>query len=121
MVGEVFAELLKLIQAGERFDIILFDPPSFSTTKKSQFSTRGGTSQLVSATLPLLEPGGLLISSSNHQKVEMADYFKELRRGALEAGAELRTIYRGGQAEDFPVPVSFPEGNYLKYVISVKD
>ncbi|MCF6180191.1 MAG: class I SAM-dependent rRNA methyltransferase [Geopsychrobacter sp.] len=121
IVGDVFAELSRLQQKGERFDIILFDPPSFSTTKKSQFSTRGGTAQLVSATLPLLEPGGLLISSSNHQKVDMTAYVKELRRGALESGCELRTIYRSGQPEDFPVPVSFPEGNYLKYVISVRD
>lgn len=121
IVGDVFAELLKLQQAGETFDLILFDPPSFSTTKKSQFSTRGGTSQLVASTLPLLETGGLLIASSNHQKVDLASYLKELRRGALEVGSELRTIYRSGQPEDFPVPVSFPEGNYLKYVISVKD
>jgi 23S rRNA (cytosine1962-C5)-methyltransferase len=121
IVGDVFAELANLQQAGERFDVILFDPPSFSTTKKSQFSTRGGTSQLVAATLHLLEPGGLLIASSNHQKVDMPSYLKELRRGALEANCELRTIYRGSQPEDFPVPVSFPEGNYLKYVISVRD
>ncbi len=121
VVGDVFAELEKFRQAGERFDIILFDPPSFSTTRKSQFSTRGGTAQLVRASLPLLETGGLLIASSNHQKVDMTAYLKELRRGAVEAGCELRTIYRGGQPEDFPVPVSFSEGNYLKYVISVKD
>jgi len=121
IVGDVFAELDKMQQNGDCFDIILFDPPSFSTTKKSQFSTRGGTSQLVAATLPLLEPGGLLISSSNHQKVDMPSYLKELRRGALETGCELRTIYRGSQPEDFPVPVSFPEGDYLKYVISVRD
>ncbi len=121
IVGDVFAELKKLQQAGERFDIILFDPPSFSTTKQSRFSTRGGTAQLVSDTLPLLEAGGLLISSSNHQKVDMPSYLKELRRGALAVGCTLRTLYRGGQPEDFPVPVSFPEGDYLKYVISVKD
>ncbi len=121
IVGDVFTELTHMQQTGERFDIILFDPPSFSTTKKSQFSTRGGTSQLVAATLPLLEPGGLLIGSSNHQKVDMQAYLKELRRGALDAGCELRTIFRGGQPEDFPVPVSFPEGSYLKYVISVRD
>ncbi len=121
LVGDVFAELDRLQQEKERFDIIPFDPPSFSTTKKSQFSTRGGTTQLVNATLPLLEPGGLLIASSNHQKVDLEAYLKELRRGAIETGCELRTIYRSGQPEDFPVPVSFPEGNYLKYVISVKD
>lgn len=121
VVADVFAELERMRHAAERFDVILFDPPSFSTTKKSRFSTRGGTAQLVSAVLPLLEPGGLLIASSNHQKVDMASYLKELRRGAIEVGCELRTVLRSSQPEDFPVPVTFPEGNYLKYTVSVKD
>jgi 23S rRNA (cytosine1962-C5)-methyltransferase len=120
IVGDVFAELKKLRDAQRRFDIILFDPPSFSTTKKSRFSTQGGTSKLVAETLPLLEPGGLLMSSSNHQKVSLDDYLKELRRGALQTGDELRTIFTSGQPEDFPCPVTFAEGRYLKFVISVK-
>ncbi|HEX9778423.1 MAG TPA: class I SAM-dependent rRNA methyltransferase [Geopsychrobacteraceae bacterium] len=121
IVGDVFRELSRMQQEKRRFDIILFDPPSFSTTRKSRFSTHGGTARLVAETLPLLEDGGLLISSSNHQKVDMPSYLKELRRGALQVGSELRTIYRGGQPEDFPCPVTFPEGDYLKYVISVKN
>jgi len=116
--GDVFSELKKLRDAQQCFDIILFDPPSFSTTKKSRFSTQGGTSKLVAETLPLLEPGGLLMSSSNHQKVSLDDYLKELRRGALQVGSELQTIFTSGQPEDFPCPVSFPEGRYLKFVIS---
>jgi len=120
IVGDVFKELETLQKEGRRFDIVLFDPPSFSTTRKSRFSTHGGTSRLVAETLPLLDDGGLLICSSNHQKVDMGSYLKELRRGALQAGCELRTIYRGGQPADFPCPVTFPEGIYLKYVISVK-
>ena len=106
-------------EQGRTFDIVLFDPPSFSTTRKSRFSTQGGTAKLVAATLPLLESNGLLISSSNHQKVSMDDYLKELRRGALQTGKELKTIFTGGQPEDFPCSVSFPEGRYLKFVISV--
>ncbi|HEY5674137.1 MAG TPA: class I SAM-dependent rRNA methyltransferase [Malonomonas sp.] len=116
--GDVFVELKKLRDAQQRFDIILFDPPSFSTTKKSRFSTQGGTSKLVTETLPLLEPGGLLMSSSNHQKVSLDDYLKELRRGALQMTTELQTIFTSGQPEDFPCSVSFPEGRYLKFVIS---
>jgi len=107
-------------EQGSQFDIILFDPPSFSTTKKSRFSTHGGTAKLVAETLPLLAKGGLLMSSSNHQKVTMEDYLKELRRGSLQVDGELQTIFTSGQPEDFPCPVTFPEGRYLKFVISVK-
>ena len=120
IIGDVFAELAKMQVQQRNFDVILFDPPSFSTTSKSRFSTQGGTSKLVVATLPLLTAGGLLISSSNHQKVSMDDYLKELRRGAIQSGVGLKTIFTSGQPEDFPCSVSFPEGRYLKFVISVK-
>ena len=120
IVGDVFAELARMQTQQRCFDIILFDPPSFSTTSKSSFSTHGGTSKLVAATLPLLESGGLLISSSNHQKVSMDDYLKELRRGALQSGDSIKTIFTSGQPEDFPCSISFPEGRYLKFVVSVK-
>ncbi|MGB9080981.1 MAG: class I SAM-dependent rRNA methyltransferase [Desulfuromonadaceae bacterium] len=120
MVGDCLAVLGKLAQSGKNFDIVLMDPPSFSTTAKSRFTTRGGTSDLVAAALPLLAEGGLLMASSNHQKVDTAEYLKELRRGALQAGSDLRVISLLGQPEDFPYPVTFPEGRYLKYAVCVK-
>lgn len=120
IVGDCLAVLGKLAQSGKRYDIILMDPPSFSTTAKSRFTTRGGTSDLAAAALPLLTSNGLMITSSNHQKVDVADYLKELRRGALQASCDLRVISLAGQPEDFPYPVTFPEGRYLKYAICVK-
>jgi 23S rRNA (cytosine1962-C5)-methyltransferase len=120
VVGDCLAVLDEMSRKGNLFDVVVMDPPSFSTTSKSRFTTRGGTSDLVAAALKLLHDGGLLIASSNHQKVDLADYLKELRRGALEAGSSLQVIQLTGQPEDFPYPVSFPEGRYLKYAICVK-
>jgi len=120
IVGDCLSVLAKLAQSGKSYDVILMDPPSFSTTAKSRFTTRGGTSDLVAAALPMLTDNGLLIASSNHQKVDIAEYLKELRRGALRTGCDLRVISLLGQPEDFPYPVTFPEGRYLKYAICVK-
>lgn len=121
LVGDCLARLAELAAAREQFEIILMDPPSFSTTTKGRFTTRGGTSDLVAAVLPLLVPGGLLICSSNHQKTDLADYLKELRRGVLQIGADLQVIEQRGQPVDFPYPVTFPEGRYLKYLVCVKN
>jgi 23S rRNA (cytosine1962-C5)-methyltransferase len=121
IVGDCLAVLADLAAEGSRYDLIIMDPPSFSTTAKSRFTTRGGTSDLVAAALPLLESGGLLMASSNHQKVDVADYLKELRRGALQAGRPLRVVSLTGQPEDFPYPVTFPEGRYLKFAICVAE
>lgn len=120
LVGDCLAVVHELARQGKSYDIILMDPPSFSTTAKSRFTTRGGTSELIAAALPLLPAGGLLIASSNHQKVDVADYLKELRRGALQADCELRVISLAGQPADFPYPVTFPEGRYLKFAVCVK-
>ena len=120
VVGDCLAVLDDLAQAEKKYDIILVDPPSHSTTARSRFTTRGGTSDLTSAALKLLAEGGLLIASSNHRKVDVADYLKELLRGALHSGCELRVISFFGQPEDFPYPVTFPEGRYLKYAVCVK-
>lgn len=120
ITGDCFKALDQLELAGATFDLVLMDPPSFSTTRKSRFTTRGGTAELVAMALRLLNSGGLLISSSNHQKIDVADYLKELRRGSLSAGIELQVIALRGQGADFPYPVGFPEGRYLKYVVGRK-
>lgn len=120
ITGDCFAVLEELQRQGRQFDLILMDPPSFSTTGKSRFTTRGGTAELVALALNLLPVGGLLITSSNHQKVELADYLKELRRGALQARADISILQTLGQPEDFPFVVTCPEGRYLKYVIGAK-
>ena len=52
--------------------------------------------------------------------MDVADYLKELRRGALQAGSELRVIGLAGQADDFQYPVTFPVGRYLKFAVCVK-
>ena len=119
VAGDCFTELDRLAGAGRRFDLVLMDPPSFSTVRASRFTTSGGTGELVQRALALLPPGGLLVASSNHRKVDLPDYLKELRRGALAAGRVLRVIEVAGQGGDFPWPVTFPEGRYLKYVVSV--
>ena len=118
-VGDCREIMEELTRQGRRFETVLMDPPSFSTTRNGRFTTRGGTSAIVAAAAALVADGGLLITSSNHQKTDLPDYLKELRRGALQAGCDLRVISVAGQPEDFPCPVTFPEGRYLKYVTSV--
>ena len=119
VVGDCFAALDRFARNDRRFDIVLMDPPSFSTTRRGRFTTSGGTADLVEKSLQLLEPGGLLITSSNLQKMTLAEYLKELRKGSLAAGRTLQIVDVAGQAGDFPFLATFPEGQYLKYVVSV--
>ncbi len=117
--GDCFAEVEKFVRRGHRFDVVLMDPPSFSTTRRGKFTTGGGTADMVARVLPLIEPGGLLITSSNLQKMALNDYLKELRKGSLAADRTLQVMEVSGQSPDFPFLTGFPEGQYLKYVVSV--
>lgn len=119
IAGDCFVELDRMAKTGRTFDLVFMDPPSFSTTRKSRFTTTGGTAELVQKLLRLMSPGGVLVTSSNLQKMSLEDYLKELRRGSLAAGCQLQVVSVSGQADDFPFTSSFPEGNYLKYVTSV--
>jgi len=119
ITSDCFVELDRLARAGRSFDVVFMDPPSFSTTRRSRFTTRGGTAELVQRALQLLPPAGLLVTSSNLQKMSITDYLKELRKGSLAAERPLQVVGVSGQAGDFPFMASFPEGEYLKYVVSV--
>ncbi len=119
ITGDCFMVLDQLAKMGRCFDTVFMDPPSFSTTRQSRFTTAGGTAELVQKSLRLLAPNGLLVTSSNLQKMVLADYLKELRKGSLAAGRQLQVVSVTGQAEDFPFMAHFPEGHYLKYVVSV--
>jgi len=120
IVGDCHKVLDRFAQEGKRFDMVIMDPPSFSTVGKNRFTTSGGTASLVAAVLGVLEDGGSLITSSNHQKVDITEYLKELRRGALQAATPLRIIQTSGQGPDFPFLITCPEGRYLKYVVAIK-
>jgi 23S rRNA (cytosine1962-C5)-methyltransferase len=119
ITGDCFVVLDRLAKAGRCFDLVFVDPPSFSTTRKSRFTTSGGTAELVQKVLRLINPGGLLVTSSNLQKMPLEKYLKELRKGSLAGGRHLQVVEVSGQADDFPFSASFPEGHYLKYVVSV--
>lgn len=119
ITGDCFIELERLAKLGRSFDLVFVDPPSFSTTRKSRFTTSGGTADLVQKVLRLIPAGGLLVTSSNLQKMPLESYLKELRKGSLAVGRHLQVVKVSGQADDFPFSPSFPEGHYLKYVVSV--
>jgi 23S rRNA (cytosine1962-C5)-methyltransferase len=119
VTGDCFVELDRLAKSRRFFDLVFIDPPSFSTTRKSRFTTTGGTAELIQKVLRLMPPKALLVTSSNLQRMSLEAYVKELRKGSLAAGRKLQIVSVSGQADDFPYTVSFPEGNYLKYVVSV--
>lgn len=116
--GDCLKVLRRLAADGRTFNLAFVDPPSFSTTKRGKFTTKGGTGEILTALFKVLEPGALLFACSNHQKTDWSDYLKELRRGALDAEVDLQILELHGQGADFVYPAGFPDGRYLKCLMA---
>ena len=123
IVGDVFKVLARFGERSRTFDLVALDPPAFASA-----AARGGKpwsalrdySELVSASLEVLVPGGLLIAACSTHKLSTADFELALAEGALGAGTRLQIIERRGLPPDFPTVPGFPEGNYLKFVVAVR-
>ncbi|MHC5021840.1 MAG: class I SAM-dependent rRNA methyltransferase [Planctomycetota bacterium] len=110
---------------GNAYDVVLTDPPSFATSKKSVFSAVKGYKRLTAAALDVLKPGGIYVAASCTAQISLDEFWEAVRDGAAEAGdgagVPLRVIEQHGLPVDHPVPVAFPEGRYLKFLICVRD
>jgi 23S rRNA (cytosine1962-C5)-methyltransferase len=123
IVGDTFKVLARFADRGRKFDMVVIDPPAFAS------ATRGGNtwsavkdySELISASLQVVAPGGLLLAASSTRKVTQLEFDTALAEGAVLARTELRVIDRRSLPPDFPTMPGFPEGNYLKFVVCVRD
>ncbi len=110
---DVFAWLARMQRKGESFDLIVCDPPAYSTTKKHRFSTAdGGWIELAGLALGVLAPGGQLLAYTNHRKTPRLRFRKQLSEGAARAKITLSGIKDRPDASDFPPP--FGEDAHLK-------
>jgi 23S rRNA (cytosine1962-C5)-methyltransferase len=102
VADDVFAWLVRAARKKERFDLILLDPPSYSSTRTARFVGRSDYGDLAALVMPLLAPGGVLLACSNHRQVSAARFRRFLHDAARQAG---RTLV---QARDVPTPRDFP-------------
>jgi 23S rRNA (cytosine1962-C5)-methyltransferase len=112
--GDAFAFLERKRQRGERFDLVIVDPPPFSRVKDRVFSAMRDWEELLQAIAHVVEPGGEILAISNAAKLEEGELLSALGRGAGLAGREARLVGELGLPEDFPVPPAFGEGRYLQ-------
>jgi 23S rRNA (cytosine1962-C5)-methyltransferase len=119
--GEVFAELERLHAEGERFDLVIADPPAFARSKKDVGPALRGYRKLARLAAALVSKGGVLFMASCSHQVEPDAFAEEVRRGIHDAQREGRVIASTGAAPDHPVHPFLPESAYLKAETLVLD
>jgi 23S rRNA (cytosine1962-C5)-methyltransferase len=114
---DVFDRLDALVQAGERFGMVVLDPPKFARARHSVEEALRGYRRLQTQALRLLEPDGILCTCCCSGLIDMTMLQDLLAQLAAEERREIQILYRGGQAPDHPVAVTCPETNYLKCIV----
>ncbi len=113
LIGDVFDWLRRLQKRGERFDLIILDPPSTSVgKKKKRWSAARDYPELVSLTLPLLNPGGRLLTCTNSRKLTPYKFARSLSEVMPRAeGYQLERVCAPGV--DFPTDQPLPVKNLV--------
>ena len=112
--ADVFAELRRLRAGGERFELIVLDPPKFAHTAAHAERAARAYKDINLHALQLLAPGGLLMTYSCSGGVSAELLQKIVAGAAVDAGRAARIVQRLQGAADHPVDLAFPEGDYLK-------
>lgn len=103
-----------LKQTEEVYDLIVLDPPAFAKSAKAINNAARGYKELNMVAMKKLAPGGLLFTYSCSQNIT-PDLFRKIVFGAaVDAGREVRILRLLSQADDHPINIYHPEGEYLK-------
>lgn len=115
--ADVLDELPKLETAGEKYDVVILDPPAFTKSREATKNAIKGYREINRKGMRLVKDGGFLATCScSHFMTE--ELFKEtILQAARSAGKRLRQVEFRTQAPDHPILWSADESYYLKFFI----
>lgn len=119
--AEAFAEMERLTQADERFDVVIADPPAFIKAKKDVGAGLRGYRKLAHLAGALVARGGFLFLASCSHNAELPAFAEAIRRGIADTGRNARILRTSGADADHPVHPALPESAYLKAQIFLLD
>lgn len=116
--GDAFEVLRALREQQERFDLVILDPPAFIKRREDVKEGTRAYQRLNRLGLELVEPGGLLVTSSCTYHMDRRTFLGTVRRAAQSTGFILQLLQAGGQGPDHPIHPAIPETEYLKTFFS---
>ncbi len=115
---EVEQAIPRLDREGERFDLIVLDPPSLVRSRKTFREGATKYSKLNAGAIRLLKPGGILATATCSHHVDAPAFLDILRDAAKRAVAAFRVVRVLGQSRDHPVLLAASETAYLTMVLA---
>lgn len=115
-LGDAFEVMDRFTRRGERYEIVVVDPPSFTPRQTSVERALQSYTRLAERAVRLVKPDGLLLLSSCSSRVTADEFHLTVSHAAAQAGRPLEELRRTSHALDHPI--GFPQGAYLKAVLA---
>jgi 23S rRNA (cytosine1962-C5)-methyltransferase len=115
--ADLFVHLREMEKAGERFGLIVLDPPALAKDGEALGNALRGYRELNLRALRLLEKGGHLITCSCSGAVAEGPFSDTVQSAAADAPATVRELARFGAGQDHPRLLGMPETRYLKALL----
>lgn len=112
--GDAFAVLKGLKAAGERFDVVVVDPPAFIKRRKDHREGLQAYRRINELAMQLLVPDGILVSASCSMHLLREELQDVLRSAGRRLNRHVQLLAEGMQGPDHPVHPAIPETRYLK-------
>jgi 23S rRNA (cytosine1962-C5)-methyltransferase len=119
--GNAFDELRKMEKEGNKFDVIILDPPAFAKSKKDLTSAYNGYKEINIRAMKMLKAGGLISTSSCSYYMSDELFMDMLLSASTDAHCSFKILQTGTQSKDHPILLGMPETKYLKWVIMKKE
>ncbi len=112
--GDAFDVMTELAAAGERFDVVVCDPPAFAKSRKDAEAGLRAYHRMTRLAAPLVAPGGFLFVASCSHHAPLEAFTGQVAMALHRARRDARVLFTGGAGPDHPVHPNLPESAYLK-------
>ncbi len=102
---------------GDRYDLIILDPPAFAKHRDALRNALRGYTKLNAKAFEKIRPGGILFTFSCSQVVSKQDFRNAVFTAAAQSGRNVRILHQLTQPGDHPINIYHPEGEYLKGLV----
>lgn len=117
LTGDAFTEMARMKDEGQRFEMVIIDPPSFAKKASQINGAINAYQKLTKLGLDILAPNGILVQASCSSRVKSDAFFDVIHAAARQQGRPLNEIERTFHALDHPI--GFKEGEYLKCLFAI--
>ena len=114
LAQDAFKALEELQHGGEKFELVIVDPPSFAKKTSEIEGALHSYGRLAKLALPLVAKGGILVLASCSSRVSAEDFFALMIQELQASGQSFTEMERS--FHDVDHPIGFPEGAYLKCI-----